>query len=105
MGFASLNPSYGQNRNNEMKVMSNAFDPTDFSRRHIGPSPDDVDKMLTTVGAPSLEALIDETLPRAIRQQASLALGRPLTEAEALSKLRATATKNRILTSLIGQGY
>ncbi|MGP0090929.1 MAG: aminomethyl-transferring glycine dehydrogenase [Xanthobacteraceae bacterium] len=85
--------------------MSHAFDPTDFARRHIGPSPDDVDKMLATVGAPSLDALIDETLPRAIRQQARLALGPPLTEAEALSKLRATAGKNRVLISLIGQGY
>jgi glycine dehydrogenase len=85
--------------------MAHAFDPTDFSRRHIGPSPDDVEEMLATVGASSLDALIDETLPRAIRQRTSLALGRPLSEAEALNKLRATAGKNRVLTSLIGQGY
>src|ERR1700722_17476377 len=88
-----------------MIIMAHAFDPTDFSRRHIGPPPDDVDKMLATVGAPSLDALIDETLPRAIRQEAGLALGRSLTEAEALSKLRTTAGKNRVLISLIGQGY
>src|ERR1700732_4338074 len=88
-----------------MNDMSHAFDPTDFSRRHIGPSPDDVDKMVATLGAASLDALIDETLPRAIRQPARLALGRPLTEAEALRKLRVTAGKNRALVSLIGQGY
>ena len=36
---------------------------TNFARRHIGPSPRDVEAMLETVGAKSLAALMSETLP------------------------------------------
>ena len=48
---------------------------TTFVRRHIGPSPRDVAAMLETVGAKSLKALMAETLPSSIRQQAPLDLG------------------------------
>src|SRR6185437_9413224 len=76
-----------------------------FARRHIGPSPRDVTAMLETVGAKSLEALMAETLPSSIRQNAPLDLGNPLSETEALSHMRALAAQNRVFTSLIGQGY
>ena len=46
-----------------------------FVRRHIGPSPRDIDAMLATVGAKSLTALIGETLPASIHQEAPLDLG------------------------------
>jgi glycine cleavage system pyridoxal-binding protein P len=36
---------------------------TNFARRHIGPSPRDIDAMLDAVGAKSLAALMSETLP------------------------------------------
>ena len=36
---------------------------TAFARRHIGPSPSDVAKMLESVGAKSLTQLMSETLP------------------------------------------
>jgi glycine dehydrogenase len=52
-----------------------ALDPKDFSRRHIGPSPDDVAAMLKVVGAPSLDELMAQTLPPAIRQQTPLDFG------------------------------
>ena len=57
------------------------------------------------VGAPSLDALIDETVPAGIRQAAPLDWGPALSEQAALHRLRLTAAKNRVLTSLIGQGY
>ncbi len=57
-----------------------------FVRRHIGPSPRDIDAMLETVGAKSLTALMDETLPSAIRQKAPLDLGHALQETEALAQ-------------------
>ena len=76
-----------------------------FARRHIGPSPRDVAAMLETVGAPSLEALMSETLPASIRQKAPLDLGTPLSETEALAHMRELASQNRIFTSLIGTGY
>ncbi len=78
---------------------------TDFVRRHIGPSPRDIDAMLASVGAKSLDALISETLPDSIRQDASLDLGRALSETEALAHMNELAAQNRIVTSLIGQGY
>jgi glycine dehydrogenase len=78
---------------------------TDFVRRHIGPSPRDIKAMLETVGAKSLTALMGETLPSAIRQQAPLDLGRALSETEALAHMGELAAQNQVFTSLIGQGY
>lgn len=86
--------------------MTGSYDPYDFAnRRHIGPSVPEIADMLKIVGAPSLDALIDETVPANIRQKAPLEFGKPLSERRTLDKVRATANKNRVLTSLIGQGY
>ncbi|THV25352.1 aminomethyl-transferring glycine dehydrogenase [Peteryoungia ipomoeae] len=82
------------------------YDPYDFAnRRHIGPSPVEMTEMLKTVGYHSLDALIDATVPGSIRQKVPLTWGAAMTEREALDKLRETANKNKVLTSLIGQGY
>ena len=78
---------------------------SDFIHRHIGPQADDVNRMLEVVGAPSLEALIDEAIPAAIRQRRPLDFGLPLSEQELLVKMRAIAARNRAMVSLIGQGY
>jgi glycine dehydrogenase len=77
----------------------------DFVRRHIGPSRRDIDAMLSTVGAASLQALMSETLPASIRLKAPLDLGKPLSETEALIHMRGIAARNQVFTSLIGQGY
>ncbi|RIK98447.1 MAG: glycine dehydrogenase (aminomethyl-transferring) [Proteobacteria bacterium] len=77
----------------------------DFVRRHVGPSPRDIDAMLETVGASHLDALIAETLPASIRQRTPLDLGPPLDETEAIAHMRAIAAQNSVFTSLIGQGY
>ena len=87
------------------------FTPTDYlpydfaNRRHIGPSPAEMEEMLTVVGAKDLEALIDETLPQKIRQKEPLDFGKAMSERELLYHMRVTASKNKVLTSLIGQGY
>jgi glycine dehydrogenase len=78
---------------------------TTFARRHIGPSPRDVDAMLETVAAKTLSALIGETLPASIRQRKPLDLGKPLGETEALKHMSGLAAQNQVFTSLIGQGY
>ena len=86
--------------------MPGTYDPYDFAnRRHIGPSAAEISEMLSAVGAPTLYALIDETVPAAIRQTSRIDFGKSLSERRALDKVRATANKNRLLTSLIGQGY
>ena len=82
------------------------YQPYDFAnRRHIGPSPAEMEAMLETIGYDSLEALIDDTVPAEIRQEQPLAWGPAMTEREALDKLRETANKNRPMVSMIGQGY
>ncbi|HEY2185918.1 MAG TPA: glycine dehydrogenase (aminomethyl-transferring), partial [Xanthobacteraceae bacterium] len=77
----------------------------EFAGRHIGPTPADLPEMLKAIGAASLDELIAQTVSESIRQREPLDLGAPLTEREALAKLRALASKNKVLTSLIGQGY
>ncbi len=82
------------------------YAPYDFAnRRHIGPSPDEMAAMLEVVGAASLDRLIDETVPSAIRQEEPLDWGAAMTEREVLDRLRETADLNRNLVSLLGQGY
>lgn len=86
--------------------MPGSYDPYDFAnRRHIGPSAAEIEDMLAVVGAESLHKLIDDTVPAAIRQTSRIDFGKSLSERRALDKVRATANKNRVLTSLIGQGY
>ncbi len=43
--------------------------PYDFAnRRHVGPSPEEMDEMLRLLGVSSLDHLIEETLPEDIRR-------------------------------------
>ena len=81
-----------------------------FARRHIGPDEAEIAAMLEAVAAPDLDALTRQTVPASIRVdgaewEAEAALGAGLTEPEVLARLRAVADRNRVLTSLIGQGY
>ncbi|RJL16613.1 aminomethyl-transferring glycine dehydrogenase [Paracoccus siganidrum] len=81
------------------------YQPDDFAnRRHIGPSPAEMAEMLRAVGAESLEDLIGQTVPQAIRQESPLDWP-ALSEAGLLERMRRVAAKNRVMTSLIGQGY
>ncbi len=81
------------------------YDPYDFAnRRHIGPSPSEMADMLKAVGVSSLDELIDQTVPASIRQSNPLSWA-PLSEHELLAKMRQVAGRNKVMTSLIGQGY
>lgn len=79
-----------------------------FQERHIGPSAAEQATMLQAIGYPSLAALIDTIVPESIRRHDVLPLGEftePKSETEALATLKALAGKNKVLKSLIGQGY
>ncbi|MDQ6861898.1 MAG: aminomethyl-transferring glycine dehydrogenase, partial [Verrucomicrobiota bacterium] len=76
-----------------------------FARRHIGLNGEQIDEMLKTVGAESLDALIDLTVPKSIRLSQPLNLPPAKGEREALEELRAIASKNRVMRSFIGAGY
>ena len=76
-----------------------------FLRRHIGTDSLAQTEMLRELGYASREALIDAAVPAEIRLAGALPLAAPLSEAEALARLAAIAAKNRVMKSLIGQGY
>lgn len=75
-----------------------------FRQRHIGPSPDAIGQMLDVLGLPSLDALIDLTVPQAIRQKQPLKL-EERSEYAALAQLKEIASKNQVFRSFIGMGY
>ncbi|WP_258808429.1 aminomethyl-transferring glycine dehydrogenase [Pseudidiomarina sp. CB1] len=77
----------------------------EFIGRHIGPSAEEQAEMLALLGADSLEALTKDTVPGAILREPFLQVGEPLSEREALAKLKTIAQKNKVLTSFIGMGY
>ena len=88
-----------------------SFDPTPYqpydfaNRRHIGPSPTEMKEMLDVIGVGSLDELIDQSVPAAIRQEGELKLQEPMSERDVLHHMREVIDKNNVLTSLIGQGY
>ncbi len=75
-----------------------------FTRRHVGPSQSEQYTMLESQGLHSLNDMIGETVPTAIRS-AALALPDGLTEKQALETLKTLAQKNTINKSYIGMGY
>jgi glycine dehydrogenase len=76
-----------------------------FHARHIGPDQADVAAMLKVMGSPSLDALIDEAIPRRIRLAAPLNLPDGVSEYEYLRDLARVAGRNRLFRSYIGLGY
>ncbi|NDU76453.1 aminomethyl-transferring glycine dehydrogenase [Actinomadura sp. DSM 109109] len=76
-----------------------------FADRHVGPSPDDQARMLAAIGFSGAEALIDQAVPAAIRTSRPLDLPPALSETAALDRLRELASRNTVLTSMIGLGY
>jgi glycine dehydrogenase len=86
-------------------VTDQASFPGAFPDRHIGITAADADRMLAVLGLASLDDLIDQAVPAAIRDDKPLALDDAISEPHALAHLRRLADRNRVLTSLIGQGY
>ncbi|MEO0965111.1 MAG: aminomethyl-transferring glycine dehydrogenase [Planctomycetota bacterium] len=76
-----------------------------FVDRHVAPTPDDIDAMLSVVGFDSLDALIEATVPAHIRRSDAMSLPLPATESEALAELEGLASRNRVSRCMIGQGY
>ncbi|MFN8393939.1 MAG: aminomethyl-transferring glycine dehydrogenase [Bacteroidia bacterium] len=76
-----------------------------FESRHIGPNSAEVAEMLQAIGAASLDALIDETVPADIRLKKPLNTPAALSEHAYLRLLREIASKNQVFTNFIGLGY
>jgi glycine dehydrogenase len=76
-----------------------------FVHRHNGSNAADVQAMLQAINAPSLDALIDQTVPAAIRMSQPLNLPQGMSEHAYLGHLRGIAAKNKLYQSYIGLGY
>ena len=76
-----------------------------FQHRHIATNSADTQAMLKTIGVKSIDELIDQTVPANIRLKQALRLPEALSETNYLSKLKQTASKNKVFKSYIGQGY
>jgi glycine cleavage system P protein (glycine dehydrogenase) len=79
--------------------------PGSFQDRHIGPDARERDEMLAAIGVPSLDVLIDQTIPPHIRSRAPLDLPMGESEAAYLRRLRGIASRNVVAKSCIGMGY
>ena len=78
---------------------------TAFADRHLGPRPEDVERMLATLGVATLDELVDQAVPKTIRTDQPLRLPDARSEPEVLALLRTLASRNEVVTSLIGTGY
>jgi len=77
----------------------------EFIDRHIGPDQQQIQEMLDVLGLESLERLIEKTVPATIALEQALTLGEPMTENDALEKLKTIASQNKLNRSFIGLGY
>src|ERR1035437_897923 len=73
--------------------------------RHIGISEKDEAFMLQTVGVKNLDELIAQTIPSNILLEEPVELPEALTECQYAGHIAGIASKNRVFTSYIGQGW
>ncbi len=76
-----------------------------FIRRHNGPREAELRKMLDKIQVASLDALIDETIPKAIRLKEPMNLPEGMNEFEYFNHIKSIGAKNKIFKSYIGMGY
>lgn len=86
-----------------------ALKPSDhFVPRHNSSTEAEINSMVAATGFPSLDALIDATVPEAIRRHDGMKMGKytdGMTESEFLDFFKAMASKNKVFKSYIGMGY
>lgn len=113
--FASLGQSAGAHPGHLMRSerLLTACDPkTDtFTRRHVGPQEESIDKMLAYLGYDSLDAFVADCVPSEIRLEADAMTEhgpdgiRALSESELLRRAKEIGKKNQVTRSFIGMGY
>eukprot|EP01018_Ginkgo_biloba_P023381 Gb_03208 [translate_table: standard] len=93
---------------NSRSISVEALKPSDtFPPRHNSPTPSEQTHMADQCGFPSLEALIDATVPKGIRTP-PLKLSKfdeGLTENQMIAHMKTLASKNKVFKSYIGMGY
>ncbi len=76
-----------------------------FSARHIGIQEKDLSEMLDKINVSSLDELIEQTVPSAIRLNKPLDLPKSLSEEDYAEHIALLANKNKVFTSYIGMGW
>ena len=87
------------------RTLADLQNSAEFIARHIGPSPEDQQQMLSQLGCSNLQELTAQVVPKAIAMGESLDIVDGCTEAQALAELRVMANQNKVFKSFIGQGY
>lgn len=87
------------------RTLADLQNSAEFIARHIGPSPEDQQQMLSQLGCSNLQELTAQVVPKAIAMAESLDIVDGCTEAQALAELRVMANQNKVFKSFIGQGY
>src|ERR1051326_50552 len=88
-----------------MSDLADLLGKEEFAARHLGSDEARQREMLAELGVGSLDALVREVVPAAIRLKEPLKLGAPETELQALADLSAHAMHNEAWRSYIGTGY
>ena len=89
-----------------------------FASRHIGPRPEDIELMLSTLGYSSIGDFIEDVVPADIRLSSPFSLNEDAcgperslqahiakSESEVLAALKKVASRNQVFRSFIGMGY
>ena len=76
-----------------------------FAERHIGPSTEDHQAMLATIGLDSVSALVDLAIPAAIRTSGMPGVPDARSESEVQARLRELAERNVVTVPMYGLGY
>lgn len=76
-----------------------------FASRHIGPSKEETNEMLQSIGVKSLDEMIQQAVPNNIMLKDELGIGQEISEYEFLRTLKEVAQKNKVFRSYIGLGY
>lgn len=76
-----------------------------FVSRHNGPREQEVKAMLAKIGASSVDELISQTVPPAIRLKQPLRVAPAMSEYQYAKHLKALGKKNKTFRSYIGLGY
>jgi glycine dehydrogenase len=79
--------------------------PNEFAARHVGPRPDELRTMLTTLGYDNLDTFINAVVPESIRIAQPLSLPPGHTEREVLASIAELANRNQVFRSYLGMGY
>ncbi len=77
-----------------------------FVNRHNGSvTAEDINAMLNIIGQPSVDELINKTVPSGIRMQGEMNIKPAISEQALLKQLKKVASKNKIFKTHIGMGY